>query len=132
MHVAKPRNAPHRLQSVRRRKESSLPSDPQKASPGRSDKIPRLMGAQRGDLHVLGLKLGWAQDSYEASVVGIIFSSLSMFGPPRLTFALAMLLPGGDSGLHRAHVAVAAMAGAADRADDNIVDDQREAAGYAE
>ena len=40
-----------------------------------------------------------------------------------------MLLPGGDSGLHRAHVAVAAMAGAADRADDNIVDDQREAAG---
>ena len=41
-----------------------------------------------------------------------------------------MFLPGGDSGLHRAHIAVAAVAGAADRADDNIVDDQREAAGY--
>src|SRR6476646_463069 len=45
-------------------------------------------------------------------------------------FALAIFFPGGNAGLHRAHVAVATVAGATDRANDNIVDDQREAAGY--
>ena len=52
-----------------------------------------------------------------------------MGSPFKLTFALAKFFPSGDAGFDGAHVAVTAVAGAADGADDDVVDDQRKAAG---
>jgi len=46
-----------------------------------------------------------------------------MFSPFTLTAALAIFFPSRDAGFDRAHIAVAAMTGAADGADDDVVDD---------
>jgi hypothetical protein len=52
-----------------------------------------------------------------------------MYSPFRLAAALAKFFPGGNTGFDRAHVAVTPMAGAADCADDHVIDDQRISAG---
>ena len=64
MHVAKPRirRTGYSLSGVVKNPHSRRIL--KKHRPVVLTKFP-VMGAQRGDLHVLGLKLGWAQDSYE-------------------------------------------------------------------
>src|SRR6266540_5918300 len=53
-----------------------------------------------------------------------------LFAGGFLTLALAVFFPGGDAGFDGAHVAVPAVAGTADSADDDVVDDERKSAGY--
>jgi hypothetical protein len=48
---------------------------------------------------------------------------------PILATALAKLLPSGDAGLDGAHVAIAAVSGAGNRADDAVIDDKRKPPG---
>src|SRR5689334_1406553 len=45
-------------------------------------------------------------------------------------FALPVFLPCGDARLGRAYIAVAAVAGASDCANDNVINDERQPAGY--
>src|SRR5262245_24973390 len=66
-----------------------------------------------------------------AAIFFLLFKNRDSFGLLAcgiLPLALAVLIPGGDPGFDRADVAIAAVAGAAHGADDDVIDDERESA----